>query len=340
LNTAYGDEKEVAKKQPIKVAQLGTGHAHASKLSVFRSSRDYEVVGVAEPDTELRKKAESQELYRGLLWMSQDELLKVPGLQLVLVETRVRDLLRTAEACIAAGKHVHVDKPAGESLPHLRRILDAATKQKLLVQMGYMFRYNPAVVLLREFLKQGWLGNVFEVHAVMSKVVEPASRRQLAEYPGGIMFELGCHVLDLVVGILGKPDSVTPFIQHSSPIDDKLADNMLGVLSYPTATVTVKASAQEVDGGDRRHLVVCGTEGTFHIQPLDDPSAIVTLSKPRGEYKKGRQEIKFPKYVRYVDDAADIARVIRGEKQPDFSPQHDLAVQQALLEACKLPLDR
>ena len=76
--------------------------------------------------------------------MTQEQLLKVPGLQAVLVETRVRDLLNTAEACVTAGKHVHLDKPAGESLPQLRRILDAAAKQKLLVQMGYMFRYSPA----------------------------------------------------------------------------------------------------------------------------------------------------------------------------------------------------
>ena len=69
-----------------------------------------------------------------------------------------------------------IDKPAGESLPQFRRILDAATKKKLLVQMGYMYRYNPGVVLLRDFLKKGWLGEVFEVHAVMSKVVGPAER--------------------------------------------------------------------------------------------------------------------------------------------------------------------
>ena len=283
LNASYGDEKQVNKKTPIKIAQIGTAHAHAGKLSVFRASPDYEVVGIAESDPTLRKKAEASELYRGLPWMTQEELLKTPGLQMVLVETRVRDLLTTAEACVNAGKHIHLDKPAGESLPHLRRILDAAAKQKLLVQMGYMFRYNPAVVLLRDFLRQGWLGKVFEVHAVMSKVVDPASRRELAQYPGGIMFELGCHVLDLVVGILGRHDSVTPFIQHVSPLPDKLNDNMLAVLSYPQATATVKASAQEVDGGDRRHLVVCGTEGTFHIQPLDNPSALVTLSPPNGE---------------------------------------------------------
>lgn len=321
-------------KKPIKVGQIGVGHAHATKLAAYRKNTDYELVGVVEPDAELRKKAEAQEAFRGVNWLSRDELLKAPGLQAVLVETRVPDLLDNAEACVAAGKHVHIDKPAGESLPQLKRILDSAAKQKLIVQMGYMYRYNPAVVLLRDFLKRGWLGDVFEVHTVMSKVVVPDERKRLAKFRGGMMFELGCHVLDLVIAILGKPTSVTPFPLHSAKADDGLLDNMLAVLSYPRATASVKSSAIEVEGGDRRHLVVCGTEGTFHIQPLDNPKARVSLSQARGEYKKGTQEFTFPKYARYVDDAADMTKAIRGEKPFEFSYEHDYTVQETLLKAC------
>ncbi|WP_020475632.1 Gfo/Idh/MocA family protein [Zavarzinella formosa] len=333
---AMAEEKPT--KERIKIGQIGVGHAHAAKLSVYRKSADYEVVGLVEPDAALRKRAETQEPFAGLKWLTQEQLLNTPGLQAVLVETHVGSLLTTAEACVMAGKHVHIDKPAGESLPQFKRILDSAKKQKLLVQMGYMFRYNPGVVLLREFLKKGWLGEVFEIHTVMSKVVDPASRRGLAQFPGGIMFELGCHVMDLVIGIMGKPDEVTPFARHTSKLDDKLMDNMLAVLAYPKATATVKASAIEVEGGDRRHLVVCGTEGTFHIQPLDNPSVKVALSQARGEYKKGYQDIRLPKYLRYVDDAADMARIIRGEKSSDFTYEHDLMVQETLLKACGVPV--
>ncbi len=325
-------------RKPIKIGQIGVGHAHASKLSVYRASPHYEIVGIVEPDATLRAKAAKLPPYRDLKWLTREQLLETPGIQAVLIETRVRDLLDNAEACVEAGMHVHIDKPAGESLPRFKRILDVAAEKKLLVQMGYMYRYNPAVVLLREFLKKGWLGEVFEVHAVMSKVVDPESRKQLAEYRGGVMFELGCHILDLVVGVLGKPSGVTAFNQHSSSVPDKLLDNMLAVLSYPRAWASVKSSAMEVEGMDRRHLVVCGTEGTFHIQPLDNPTARVSLSRTHGEYKKGTQDIKFPKYIRYVDDAADMARIIRGEKSTDFPYEHDLTVQETLLKVCGLPL--
>lgn len=329
-----------SEKTRIKIGQIGVGHAHASKLSVYRQSLDYEVVGIVEPDPELRALAEKNSTFQGLPWMTRDELLGVDGLQAVLVETRVCDLLDNAEVCIAAGKHIHLDKPAGESLPQFQKILADAQRQKLIVQMGYMFRYNPGVVMLREFLASGWLGEIFEVHAVMGKVLGAPSRKELAEYPGGIMFELGCHVMDLVIAILGKPERITAFNRSSSAFDDGFLDNMLAVLEYPRATATVRSAAVDVEGFARRQLTVSGTEGTFHIQPLDDPAVRLSLSKPRGDYKAGLQTVTLPKYDRYVDDAADMARVIRGEKAFSFTFDHDLLVQSTLLEACGVPLDK
>jgi len=316
------------KKPPIKIGQIGTGHAHASgKMEVYRKSGDFDVVGIAESGT-------AHNAYAGLTQMTVADLLAVPGLQAVAVETEVGDLLRFARMAVGAGKHVHLDKPAGENMQKYKDLMAAAYASNLTVQMGYMYRYNPAVILLRKFLDKGWLGDVFEVHAVMSKVVPPGSRKQLAQFKGGIMFELGCHIIDLVVSVLGKPEKVTG--HHRSHGDDGLVDNMLAVFDYPSATATVRSTALEVEGFARRHLTVCGTKGTFHIQPLDRPTVTLSLDHDcDGAFQKGTQEIPFnPPYERYVGDAADFAAIIRGEKLSDFPPAHDLAVQQSVLEAC------
>ena len=201
---------QAAGKKKIRIAQLGVGHAHAAgKMQAYRQSGAFEVVGVCEPDESLRRKAGAAGVYKDLRWVTREELLNLPGLQAVAVETRVRDSLGHAEACVDAGLHIHLDKPAGSSLPKFRKILRAAADRERVVQMGYMYRYNPGIVFLREALRKGWLGEVFEVHTVMSKVVGAASRKALAEYPGGIMFELGCHIIDLVVGVLGAPRKVS-----------------------------------------------------------------------------------------------------------------------------------
>lgn len=326
--------------RPLRVAQIGVGHGHATKISVYRKSPEWEVVGICEPDATLRAVAETNDAFQGLPWMTQEELLAIDGLDAVLVETKPDTSLAHAAAAIAAGKHVHLDKPAGTSLSAYRTILDNATSQGLLVQMGYMYRFNPAVTLLRQFLARGWLGDVFEVSAVMGKVIEPAARKEFARFPGGMMFELGCHVIDLVVALLGKPDRVESVMRHSLPdADDILADNALAILHFPRAIATVRSSAQEVEGFSRRHLTVCGSHGTFHIQPLDDPAARIALDRPRGNFPKGITELTFPEFTRYVADATEMAAIIRGEVRSPFTPDHDLAVQETVLLAGGMPID-
>ena len=334
-----GGEKDRPK---IKIGQIGVGHAHASgKMQVYRQLPDlYEVVGIVEPDDELWKKASTSKVYQGLRRMSLDELMEVEGLQAVAVETKVADLLGYAETCVNAGLHIHLDKPAGDSFEHYKRIMKVADEKRVTVQMGYMYRYNPAILLLQQFLENGWLGDVFEVHTVMSKVIGAGTRKELAQFKGGTMFELGCHIIDLVVSVLGKPDKVTPHIRHHG--DDGLADNMLAVFDYEKATATVRSSALEVEGFTRRHLTVCGTRGTFHIQPLDRPTARIALDREIQHggktYKKGVNEVPFdPPYRRYVGDAIDLARIINGEKESDYPSSHDLAVQETVLLASGMP---
>lgn len=45
-------------------------------------------------------------------------------------------------------------------------------------------------------------------------------------------------------------------------------------------------------------------------------------------------------YDRYVGDAADMARILRGEKEVDYPYSHDLAVQETVLLASAMPVDR
>jgi predicted dehydrogenase len=330
---------------PLRYLQIGIGHAHSTKIDVYRDSADWEVVGIVEEDPALRAKAEKNPKFKDYPFLSLEEGLNTPNLRVVGIETEVRDLLRYAEIAVKAGLNLHLDKPAGSDLAKYRAILDIATTKGLVVQMGYMFRYNPAVQLLHEMLAVGWLGEIFETHAVMSKVIPPAERLKLAEFSGGTMFELGCHIIDLTIGVLGPPDQVRAFPRSVlGGNGDTFQDNMLAVFEYPKATATVKSSGVEVEGFLRRQFTVCGTEGTFHIQPLDKPSVTLSLSKERTfggstrVYPKGTSLIKFESpYQRYVGDAADLAAILRGEKENHYPVAYDLAVQESVLAASGMP---
>ena len=320
----------------IKVGQIGTKHAHASgQMTTIRELSDtYEVVGVVEPDESRRQQMKSSKAYAGLPWLTEEQLLNTPGLQVVAVETEVRDLLATAQRCVDAGMHIHLDKPAGQSMPRLRHLHRTAKQKSLTIQMGYMFRYNPAFRMLFRFAEQGWLGQLFEVHGVMSKTVGDATRRELNEYRGGSMFELGCHLIDPLLHILGEPQRVTPYLRNTRPEKDSLEDNTLAVFEYPKATATIRSAVVEVDGGRRRQFVVCGDEGTIAIRPLEPPQLELTLASRKGDHAPGTRVLKLRKPAgRYYGAWNDLARVVRGQKAHDFSHEHDLAVQQAILTA-------
>ena len=337
-----GSALSAAADGKIIAGQIGTRHAHASgKVGTMRKFADsYDVVGVVEPDRERRAQLEKQDAYKGVTWMTEEQLLNTAGLQLVCVETEVKDLLDTAERCVAADLHIHLDKPAGESYPQFTRLVGEARRRKRVIQMGYMFRYNPGFEFLFKAIRKGYLGQIFEAHTVISKTVGDGTRAQLARYPGGTMFELGCHVIDSLIHAIGVPDKVTSYTRRTRPENDNLADNQLAVFEYPRATATVRSALMEVAGGRRRQIVVCGDEGTIAIRPLEPPTLSLTLSQPHGTFSRGTRDVELPQLGgRYDGDFKDLVRVLRGEKELEFSYQHDLAVQKAVLQASGLSLE-
>ena len=153
------------------------------------------------------------------------------------------------------------------------------------------------------------------------------------------MFELGCHLIDPLLNIMGPPDHVTHYIRKTRPEQDQLNDNMLAVFEYPRATATIRTAAVEVDGFKRRQFVVCGDQGTIVIRPLEPPQLELTLSRARGNYQRGTQIVSLPDSPGRYDGAfLDMFRVIRGIKDHDFSHEHDLAVQRSILLASNLPV--
>ena len=82
------------------------------------------------------------------------------------------------------------------------------------------------------------------------------------------MFIFACHLIDLVVSLLGRPDRIVPF-ERQTRSDVEMCDNGLIVFEYPRTTVTIRTASLEVEGYQRRQLVVCGDQGTIDIQPLE-----------------------------------------------------------------------
>jgi predicted dehydrogenase len=335
--SAAGADRPKPAGEKIRIAQIGTGHAHASgKMETMRKSADFEVVGIVEPDERLRREAARRKVYEGVPWLTEEQLLSVPGLRAVAVETQVKDLLAVGRRCVAAGLHLHLDKPAGESLPEFRGLLNDAEQRKLTVQLGYMFRYNPGFEFCFRAVREGWLGEILGIDGSMGKLSSVSERDTIAPYRGGAMFELGCHLIDAVVNLLGKPVTVAAHGRQSEGHENGFLDNQVAVLEYPKSIVTIRSSVVEVGGNTRRHFTVFGENGTLELRPLEPVRAKLVLAQPRGEFDAGTHEITLPHPPRYEADFLDFSKVIRGEAAFRWPPSHDLAVQETVLRASGL----
>lgn len=329
----------------IKIGQIGIGHNHAEgKMEGLRKLPDiFEIVGVVESDPEWMHKRGGLKVYEGLRWLSEEELFATAGLQAVAVETDGAELIPTALRCAGRNLHIHLDKPGGESLSAFGRLVDDCRQRNLTLQLAYVYRYNPAIRFAIDAVRQGWLGEVFEVHAVMSRYDgdNPDYRKWLAQFKGGAMYIFAGYLIDIVYSMLGSPARVTPFLQQTR--DDGLIDNGLAVLEYPRATATVRVSVEEVDGMRHRRLIVCGTKGSVEVCPLETPwdqyatrlQARLTLKHPAGGYPAGTHMVDCGLLGdRYAPQLEEFAQIVRGVIDNPFSLSHELAVQQILLQSC------
>ena len=321
----------------IKIGQIGLGHNHGEgKMYAARKFPElFEIVGYAEENERWVEKRSSHPTYKGIPRLSVEEIIEKSDA--ILVESDVWDLTKYAQMCIDAGKHIHMDKPASGTLEEYKHLLDTAKEKNLVVQLGYMYRYNPAVLRCLEHIKNGDLGEIYSINAEMSTYHPVEYKKWLTNFGGGIMYILGSHLVDLIVYVLGEPKKITAFLKHSGLDGVDFEDNNLAVLEYDKALARIFVSSVEVNGFGRRQLVVSGSKGTVNICPLERPMTMTYSDTTIADatYEDRKQIFTFEDNTasgRYNEMMKDFYSYIMGIKQNPFSYEHDYLVQKVLSE--------
>ncbi len=316
---------------PVRIGFLGAGYSHAAeKIRLIRETPAFTLIGIAEESAPVRALYEKQ----GIAVLSRRELLD--KCEAIIVESEVRHHARDAREALAAGKHVHLEKPPADTMTDFKEIVRLAREKKCLLQVGYMWRFNPGFARAIEAARNGWLGEVYLVRATMNTQLAGDRRPEWAEFKGGAMFEQGCHLIDAVVRLLGAPRHVVPILRKHGRFDDTLADNCVAVFAYPNATASVTNATMQPNAGPHRFLEILGTKGTATVKPIEPPSLQIDLAEAAGPYKRGQQTVELPAYRRYVDEFTEFAGAIRGQTQLSVSLDEELRVQETLLRACEM----
>ena len=116
-------------------------------------------------------------------------------------------------AAMEAGKHIYCDKPLVVGEDAMRQIATALPTYHGIGQMTFQYRCYPPTLRAKYLLDEGFLGNIISFRAAYLHAgnVDPSKRmgwRYLKAEGGGVLQDLGSHLIDLMDHLLGPFDSV------------------------------------------------------------------------------------------------------------------------------------
>ncbi len=329
----------------IRVAQIGTSaysHGHPVFSTLTECEDAFEIVGYALPENEREKFPTQVAAFDGYREMTVEEILADDSIEAVVVETEEIYLTKYAKMVVDAKKHLHMEKPGGLSLPEFLEMVNTAEKNGTVFHTGYMYRYNPVIKPLLERIDRGELGDIVSVEAQMSCVHSDPFRAWQSTFPGcGMLFFLGCHLIDLVYRIQGEPKSIKTYVKESGKNGVMAPDYTLCVMEYERGASFVKTTDVECGGFLRRQLVVTGTKGTVVIEPLEKAFEGELLTTGYRSIASedwnadGERQVSAP-YHRYKDMMLGFASFVRGEAKNPYDYTYEKKLRCLLHKCCGL----
>ena len=327
----------------VRIAQIGTSkYSHGQQCweSLKKQLDIFDMAGYALPECEETKFPELMPAYEGYRLMTVKEILNDPIITAVAIETEEKYLTKYALMAAKAGKHIHMEKPGGTDIFQFEELIRIMRQTGKVLHLGYMYRYNPFVADLLERIKRGELGEILSVEAQMNCFHNKEVRQWLQELPGGMMFFLGCHLVDLILQIQGKPKQIVPLNKRTNCETDAL-DFAMAVFEYERGVSFVKTTALEIGGYARRQLVVTGTEGTVEIKPLEMfvPGEGMHFTEKteyteKAWFDRGIHS-QTDRFNRYDGMMAAFAAYARGEAQNPYTLDYELELYKTILETCE-----
>jgi predicted dehydrogenase len=186
---------------------------------------------------------------------------------------------------LSAGKNVYCDKPLATSYEETKEITSVLSKYNAVSQMALQYRFFPATMRAKELIEEGRIGRVLSfracyLHSGSVDAKKAIGSKQDKKFGGGgVLFDLGSHVIDVMYFLLGKYDSVfttTDIIYKQRP--DK-SGSMIDITADDAAymlvkmkngcTGTIEASKIATGTNDELRFEIHGDKGAIRFNNMD-----------------------------------------------------------------------
>lgn len=232
-----------------------------------------------------------------------------------------------------AGKHVLCEKPLGVSVADAKALLEARDRTGVKIGEAFMVRTHPQWLRTRELIQSGRIGDLRAIMGAFSYFNrDPANVRNVLDWGGGGLLDIGCYPITTSRFILGEePTRVIGLVERDPEFKtDRLAS---AILDFPSAQVTFTCSMQMVP---YQRMQFFGTKGRIEIEipfnaPNDRPTRIF-VDDGRDVFGTGITVESIPTCDQYTIQGDIFSRAIRGDGDVPVSLE-DAVRNMAVIEA-------
>ena len=203
-----------------------------------------------------------------------DEMLDAGALDLVVIAAPNDQHVPGALACIAAGVPVVVDKPLAADAAQARVVVDQAARAGVPLSVFQNRRWDSDVLTLRRLLADGELGEVVRFESRFERwrpTLTPGKRSEQVGPGGGILLDLGSHLVDQAMHLFGPVRDVHGEVAARRGGAD---DDMFCSLEHESG-LRSHLSATALAGAPGPRMRVLGTRGAYVVEPLDGQEAML-----------------------------------------------------------------
>ena len=175
-----------------------------------------------------------------------------------------------------AGKHVLCEKPLSLTVAEAHSLLDVQARTKVKIGEAFMVRTHPQWLRTRELIASGRIGSIRSIQGFFSyNNVNPANIRNIVEYGGGALMDIGCYPINISRFLFGEePTRVMGSVERDPEMKtDRLTS---AILNFPSGQSIFTCSTQLAPW---QRVNIFGTKGRIEVEipfnaPNDRPSRI------------------------------------------------------------------
>lgn len=337
----------------VKIGVIGAGGiANGAHLPGYSTIPDLcEVVAICDIDETALEKTAAK--YPNIKYKFTDyhDLLNLDEIEGVSVCTPNYVHKQPTIDALNAGKNVLCEKPIAMNAIEAKEMVDTARKSGKILQVGYNSRFVPSNQLLKRYIDEGELGDIYWARAQALRIRGIPGWGVFidkSKQGGGPLIDIGVHILDLTLWCMGHPKPVAASgvtYQQFGKRDDVVG--FMGQWDYKNFTVEDFASALiRFENGATIMLessfvanikeevfatTLCGTKGGAYVQPQDSKLPLMLTQEKHRSIVNYEPRFPGPNNINtHHAEMKAFVECIRDGKEPLVTGEHGLMVAQII----------